>query len=238
MGPHDYDEGWEHLYDKTPLLKRLMTLGFHVSPWQTADYEKNRSIGRFESKAFDPENWKPRVPTSAFLHARPDDNFWAARRVMAFSDEMIRAIVKTGRYSDPAAEKLLAETLIERRNKIGRAYLPAVNPLVDFALENDGTLRFVNAAVRAGVAPSPAGGYTADFAAFDNTTNQTRSIGTARTTEGVRIKAPAGLPTEEGSFLKIQVAAVQPQHVSWSVPIDAYFKRASGSWTLVGLERK
>jgi hypothetical protein len=237
VGPHDYDEGWEHLYDPTPMLKRLVTLGFYISPWQTASYEENPLIGRFESKAFDPEMWKPRVPTSAFLHARADDNFWAARRVMAFSDEMIRAIVKTAQYSDPAAEKLLSETLIERRDKIGRAYLPAVNPLVDFALEG-GTLRFVNAAVQAGVAPYPAGGYTAQFMAFDNMTNQTRPIATAGTAQGERIQAPAGLPDDDGAFVKIQIAALQPQHASWAVPIDVYFKREAGKWKLVGLERK
>jgi hypothetical protein len=237
VGPHDYDEGWEHLYDKTPMLKRLYTLGFYISPWQTADYEENQSIGRFESEAFDPVTWRPRVPTSAFLHARADDNFWAARRVMAFSDEMIRAIVKTGQYSDPAAEKLLAETLIARRNKIGQSYLPAVNPLVNFELE-DGTLRFVNAAVQARVAPYPAGGYTAQFAAFDNMTNQTRPIAAAATREGERIQAPAGLPGEDGAFVKIQVAALQSQHASWSVPVDVYFRREAGKWKLVGLERK
>jgi len=237
VGPHDYDEGWEHLYDNTPMVKRLLTLGFYISPWQTAGYEENRSIGRFESNAFDPETWKPRVPTSAFLHARADDNFWAARRVMAFSDEMIRAIAKTAQYTDPSAEKLLTETLIARRDKIGQAYLRAVNPLADFVLE-DGTLRFVNAAVQAGVAPYPAGGYTAQFAAFDNMTNQTRPIATAGTKEGERIQAPAGLPGEDGAFVKIQVAALQPQHASWSVPIDVYFKREAGRWKLVGLERK
>jgi hypothetical protein len=237
VGPHDYDEGWEHLYDNTPMLKRLLTLGFYISPWQTARYEENQAIGRFESKAFDPETWKPRVPTSAFLRARADDNFWAARRVMAFSDEMIRAIVKTAQYSDPAAEKLLSETLIARRNKIGQAYLPAVNPLTDFALEG-GTLRFVNAAVQAGVATYPAGGYSAQFEAFDNMTNETRPIATVRTAEGERIQAPPGLPGEDGAFVKIQVAAQQPQQPSWSVPMDVYFKREAGSWKLVGLARK
>src|SRR5262249_42161219 len=122
-------------------------------------------------------------------------------------------------------------------NKIGQAYLPAVNPLTDFELA-DGTLRFVNAAVHAGVAPYPAGGYTAEFAAFDNMTNQAVPIAKAGTTEGERIQAPPGLPGKDGAFIKIQVAALQPQHASWSVPIDVYFKREAGRWKLVGLERK
>jgi hypothetical protein len=237
IGPRDYEDAYEYLYDKTLLLKRLVTFGFYTLPWQTAHYEENRSIGRFESNTFDPETWKPRVPTSAFLHARPDDNFWAARRVAAFSDEMIRGIGKTANYSNPAAERLLAETLIARRDKIARAYLAAVNPLVDFQFE-DGTLRFVNAAVQAGVAVHPAGGYAADFAVFDNMTNETRPIGTATTSHGQRIDAPAGVPTADGAFLKIKVAALQPQQSSWSASIDVYFKRDTGRWTLVGLERE
>jgi hypothetical protein len=236
MGPHDYDEGWEHLYETPPLLKRLVTLGFYISPWQTADYEKNRSIGRFESEAFDPLTWKPRVPSSAFLHARADDNFWAARRVMAFSDDMIRAIVKTGQYHDAAAEKLLAETLIARRDKIGQAYLPALNPLVDFALQ-DGALCFINAAVQARMAGAPTGGYIADFAVFDNMTQQTRAIGRATSSQGDRIPAPSGLPTQDGTFVKITVAGAQPEHPSWSQPVDVYFRREAGSWKCVGVER-
>ena len=77
------------------------------------------------------------MPTAAFLRARADDTFWAARRVMAFSDDMIRAIVKTGQYSDPAAERLLADVLIERRDAIGHAYLNAINPVVDVELDDE-----------------------------------------------------------------------------------------------------
>ena len=124
-------EGWEYLYEGGLVWKRLVTLGFFISPWQTVDYTENPAIGRFEGTRFDPTTWKPRVPTAAFLRARPDDDFWAARRVMAFSDEMIRAVAKTGSYSDPAAEKLLADVLIQRRDRIGQAFLPAVNPVVD-----------------------------------------------------------------------------------------------------------
>jgi hypothetical protein len=42
--PRDYADGYEYLYDKTLLLKRLVTLGLYTRPWQTAQYEENRSI--------------------------------------------------------------------------------------------------------------------------------------------------------------------------------------------------
>ena len=67
----------------------------------------------------------------AYLEMRDDDAFWAARRVAAFSEELIRAAVHTGEFSDPNAEKYLADVLIKRRDKIARTYLTAVNPIVD-----------------------------------------------------------------------------------------------------------
>ena len=78
-------------------------------------------------------------------------------KVMAFSDDLIRAIVKTGQFSDPKAEQYLADVLIKRRDKIGQAYLPKINPIVDPGLDASGTLTFANAAVDARVAERAAG---------------------------------------------------------------------------------
>jgi hypothetical protein len=118
IGARDYDEGWDYLYQGRPLLLRAALLGLPIPTWATIRYEDVPGIGRFESTAFDPRRWKPRAPTAAFVRARPDDTFWAARRVAAFSDEMIRAIAKTGEFSNPAAAETLARHLIARRDRI------------------------------------------------------------------------------------------------------------------------
>ena len=141
MTAHGWEEGYAYIVDLPTTLPTLVSLGFNIRPWLTIPYEKNRAIGRFEGERFEPEKWKPRTANGAYLRARADDKFWAARRVMAFTDEMLRSIAVAGRYSDARAEKLLADVLIQRRNKIGETYLTAINPLVDFALDASGTSR-------------------------------------------------------------------------------------------------
>jgi hypothetical protein len=237
LGPHQYDEGWEYVWEGDLALKRLFTLGFYLQPWQTVPYGDNASIGRFEGAYFEPERWKPRVPTAAFRHARGDDNFWAARRVMAFSDGMIRAIAETGHYHDESAPRLLADILIQRRDRIAHAYLDAVNPVVNLALGLDGGLTFENAAVTAGVAAEPDQGYIVHWAAFDNTTGEATPLGPPTATRGRQAQAPAALPSSPGSFVKVQVAAASAEHPSWAVPVEAFFSRSAKGWTLVGLER-
>ena len=132
---HEWDLSWEHFYQGDTTRRRLFSFGFALSPWQTVDYVEYPSIGKFEGDRFDPRTWRPQTPTAAYMELRDDDAFWAARRVAAFTDDLIRAAVHTGQYSDPMAEKYLADVLIKRRNAIARTYLTAVNPIADPALE-------------------------------------------------------------------------------------------------------
>jgi hypothetical protein len=236
LGPREYDEGWEHLYEGNLVWKRMISLGFVIRPWQTVDYADSPAIGRFEGAVFDPLDWKPRVPPTAFRLAQPDDLFWAARRVMAFSDPMIRALADAGMYTDATAAQHLADVLIQRRDRIGAAYLIAVNPLVDFALSADGRLSFHNAAVTAGVASEPRGGYHVSWARFDNATGTLTPLAESAAAGGSGVDAPRALPGDPGSFVCISVRAIDPPYDTW-VPVRAYFRRGTHGWTLVGIDR-
>ena len=106
--------------------------------------------------------------------------------------------------------------------------------MVNVALSDSGLLTFDNAAVSAGVAPAPAGGYDVRWARFDNNTGQTTAdLGTSASAPS---QAPMPLPSEPGSYIKVEIRAVQPANPSWGAPVDAYFRR-DGGWKLVGLER-
>jgi hypothetical protein len=233
-GPHDYQEGWESLYEGDLAWKRFISLGFYLQPWQTASFEERPEIGRWEGDAFDPEQWRPRVPAAAQLRARDDDTFWAALRVMAFSDEMIRAAVKTADFSDPEAERLLGDVLIKRRDKIGRAYLPKINPIVQPALDAAGTLSFANAAVDAGVAPAPTG-YRARWFTYDNATGGTSPLGES-TGATARLSAPDRFRATAGALVQVDIAA-DGGPASWQRPVQAWFKRTADGWRLVGFTR-
>jgi hypothetical protein len=234
-GPREWFEGYEYLFDQEKTVRRMATIGFYIQPWQTAKYEEHRAVGRFEADAFDPLTWKSRIPAAALLQARDDDTFWAARRVMAFSDEMIRAIVKCGQFSDPAAEKLLGDVLIKRRDKIGRTYLTRMNPVVNPSLDASGTLSFDNAAVKAGVS-ADAAGYKVAWSRFDNATGVASPLGETEGSSG-RIAAPSGLVGKEGDCIAADIRAVGAPNQSWSKPVRATFMRLGNGWKLVGLER-
>lgn len=177
------------------------------------------------------------MPAGALLRVRADDTLWAALRVMAFTDEHVRAAARTGQYTDPAAVQLLSDVLIARRDKIARVYTAKVNPLVKFSLDAAGALSFENPAVRARFADAPKGGYQATWARFDNSTSATQPIGSPTTGREERLPAPGDLPQSDGVYLKVSVSAVEPPHASWATPVDVYFRRAGDAWHLVGVER-
>jgi hypothetical protein len=234
-GPREWTEGYEYLFEGDKTKKRLVSFGFYLQPWQTVPYRESPALGRFEGQRFDPEAWKSRVPAAAVLRADDEDTFWAARRVMAFSDELIRALVKTGRYTRQADEEQLGSVLIQRRDKIGQVYLTRLNPLVDFALDGSGVLTFDNAAVRAGVAKQ-AGSYAVNWSSFDNHSGATTRLGEAQGA-GPRLTAPASLPQAGGSYLLAEVRVLGTPYPSWSQPVRVYFRRVNNGWKLVGVER-
>jgi hypothetical protein len=236
-GPHDWDEGYEYVFDGPDARRRLLTFGFSSSPWQTARYDPYyKSIGRFEGDSFDPPTWKPRVPTSAYLHMRDDDAFWAAQRVMAFSDALIRAAVRTGQFSEPGAERYLGDVLIKRRDRIGKAYLTRLVPVVSPSLDAAGVLTFENIASRHALASEPRAWKTTWFT-FDNATGESTPMGDVSAATP-RLAAPAGLPSARGAYVRVDVSADHPEHPRWATPVHTYFRREAGGWRLVGLERQ
>ena len=151
-----------------------------------ARYPGLREVGAFEGATFDPLTWTTAEPVPPFANRLPDDTFWAARQVMAFTDEEIRAIVRTGEYSQPAEDWITA-ALVERRNRIGRAYFSRVLPLDRFRITGN-TLEFDDLAVVHGF--SPARTYTIEWHGFDNAKNALLDTNRDRSRDSLRRAGP------------------------------------------------
>lgn len=228
--------GNEYLWDAKQSVLRMVTFGLVVPAWTTIDFPDLPSVGRFEADHFVPESWVPHYPNRAFQNARPDDLFWAARRVVAFSDEAIRAVVRTGQLSDPQAERYLGDVLMARRDKIGTAWLTVLNPLVDFVLHDSGVLTFENAAEVAGVSV-PGSTYHASWATFDNATGIATEVGLATTATQPRLSVPDALLARAPAFIRVQIKTTHAAHPAWQAPVTVYLRRTGAGWRTVGLDR-
>jgi hypothetical protein len=240
VAPADPFAGGEYLLEPRQMIKQMAGFGFYFPKWHTQKFFETKAVGRLaaDNTAFDPETWKPRVPNRAFLQARADDKFWAAQRLAAMSAELIRAAVRAGDFGDPASEEFLVNALAERRDAIVRRYLPALNPIADPRLDEDGVLRFRNAAVDADVAHAPCG-YHARWSTFDNATGHTALIGES-VGGATAIKAPRRLPNVPNAFIKVELRSSGAVHAAWEKPVAAYFRLVDASarrWILVGFER-
>ena len=223
------------LDDGSPAIKSLASLGLAVPK-----YLRNRpsgvppAIGAIDSTSFEPELWRPNYPNPAFNNMRPDDAFWAARLVSRFTNDAIRAIVSAARYDDPNATEYLTKVLIERRDKVTKAWLNAVVPVVKPALASDGTLTFENAAITAGAAAG--GSYRVTWARFDNTSGVLTPVGTEAQFTATRVTAPAEL-LNGSDIVVATIVGDHPEHAGWRRPAQLYFRRGAGGWTPLGIYR-
>ncbi len=160
-------QGNERFIDFARIPENIAGMGVRTPSYLRANYGGYRAVGRFEYSTFDPELWTPDSMIAPFANRLPDDTFWAAKQLAAFTDEDIRTLVSAGEYSDPAAEAWMVQCLIERKNRILATYFGMVLPLVDLEVR-EGALRFVDLAVERGFSEPRA--YRYQWSLFDNET--------------------------------------------------------------------
>ena len=138
--PREGWEGYEALVEEPGEIgKRALSLGFNIPVWRTQDYFESPSIGRLprDHSIWNPEEWWPHITNAAFRHMRPDDTFWAATKLAAITDDMIRAAVAEGKFGDTTSEGFLAKAISDRRLRILQTFLPKVNPIINPAARSE-----------------------------------------------------------------------------------------------------
>ena len=132
-------EGYTYLLDFPDLLEELAMLGLGARPWAHRAWSGLRGVGMLEAAAFRPGAWKAATPAYLpFRVADDQDKLWAAKILMRFTREQIRAVVETARLSDPRAVDYLVETLVARQRIAARHWFSRLPPLDRFAPGDDG----------------------------------------------------------------------------------------------------
>jgi hypothetical protein len=218
--PKSPRNGYVYMLDWKDSARSFFTFGLAVPKWTSADYPYTKGVGRIESAVFEPEKWKPHYYNPAFDNLLPDDGFWAAKQVMAFTDDDIRALVETAQYSDKEAVEYLVRTLAERRDKIGREYFSQVLPLDDFRVEG-GRLEFDDLAVKHKF--NAARPYTVRWFVFDNDRDVKTPLSSA--------DSPA-VPRSEARYLAAEITAAEANKA-----VTVYLRRAARGYDVVGVDR-
>jgi hypothetical protein len=228
--PQGLRSGNEYIVDGKPILKAFFSLGLWDRPWRNVPYEVYPEVGRIEGSFFSPERWKPEYPNPAFERMRPADGFWAARIVARFSDEAVRAIVKTGEFEDPVAEKHLADVLLQRRDKVVAYYFRVLNPLDGFRLDGN-RLLFDNRGEKAGLAAAE--GYEYEWSAYDNKTGRKTPLGGP----GRAASPVVPLPSGGGELVMVRLRTLSLAEPVWKKAVEVYV-RLSPSREVIGIDRE
>jgi hypothetical protein len=210
-------------------------------------YPDYPAVGNLESDFFEPWMWKPEYPNPAFERMDEADAFWAASRMVPFTDEVLREIVKTARISDPAAERYLLETIIARRDKCINHWIARTNPLDRFEIGQQGReVRFDNAAVRVGAARGEVT-YSVEWSRLDNLANQETPAGGEVRLPGTAMQVPENAwgPKDDAGY-RYAVARIRSLHAAnpqWARPLALTIRdkggqsQAVGRYEVVGIDR-
>jgi hypothetical protein len=214
-GPQKARAGWEYMWEPKAVFTRVATFGLWDRPWVRAKYPDMSSIGRFESSRFEPEQWRPEYPNPAFLNMTKQDAYWAAKIVMAFTEQEIRAIIGTGQLSDPEAEEYMIDTLLRRQEKIGRAWLTTLSSFDEFEWTASGELRFGHLASYYDFVRRP--DYQITWFSFDNAGGGRQSI--------ARFE-----PSESDGYFVAIITSVEGT-------VEVFIRVRAGEPQIVGIER-
>jgi len=217
--------GNEYLFSWKPPLAQLATLGLYVPPWARADFPDLPSVGRFEWEVFNPETWVPEYYNPAFANSMPEDTFWAAKQVMAFTDEQIRAVVQTGEYSNPKSEEWIVTCLVRRRDKIGKTFFSKVLPLDRFEIQS-GKLEFEDLEVRYGFVPERE--YVIEWFFYDNVADQKQPL----ITSGNRMLPDSVKNIPQGEYFGASIRSNDSDKF-----VFVYVRKELDGFTVVGIDR-
>jgi hypothetical protein len=235
-GTNEEDHPWvghEYLIEGRPALLTLASFGLWRRPYIRVSAPSDMpAAGNFTADGFVPERWKPHYPNPAFINMQPDDAFWAAKIVAAFSPEAIQGIVEKAQFTDPRVTDYVTGTLLRRREAVLRTWLLSQSSVAGVRIEGDGTLHFDNLAVDAGLIDGPSG-YAFSWFRFDNRTGLHEQAAEIK----IGTSGASSIPTSLLHGPEYIGVEIREDHAAARAPVRAYFRKTADGWLTVGMER-
>ena len=227
--------------DLGEVRRNMRSFGFRTPIYRKVkwpEFPKYESIGRWESAFYEPDAWRNDYPNPAFMRMTDRDAFWAAKLIMRFTPEELRAIVDAGQLSDPDAAEYFLETLIERQQKSARFYMTRLNPIDEFEVTPD-ALRFVNLFEKYGFSDS-ASTYRFQWTVYDNRDGSIRLLQDAQETSDTTLRIPNVSDVSSGSerYHLAEVHALNDDYPMWNRRVGIYLRPVGRTFEVVGVERE
>ena len=204
---HDYRwDGFHHFFSWEDAGKNLVTLGLNVEDWEDLEYTRWTSVGAFQSTIFKPEGWREVWPYAPIRSSRPDDDYWAAKIVGSVTREHLDALVQAADYPEDGAAEYVAQTLMERRQKILHYFLGQVSP-VEARLQGE-ELILTDMGIELAGEDAASSSYQIRFLEDDGD-----EAGDALTLTGdgavVKVPVPGSLVEKAGGYLRVEARVVR-----------------------------
>jgi hypothetical protein len=173
--------GYNYSVDPGSSLASFLTLGIWQRPWEGRTVPDIPGVGLFGHRNYRPGKWKPFAASYyPFLDVDRFDNFWAAKILIRFTREQLRAVIQHARYTDPRAGQYILEVLLKRQRKAARHFFRQVDPLDHFtvtASQGGSELCFEDLAIHYRLEDAPTS-YEASGYNYEGVGNQWRAYAT------------------------------------------------------------
>lgn len=227
--------GHEYILELDRIVERVGTLGLSGADWAETDVPDWPAVGYIAADHFAPREWRPEWPNPAFQHCGPADAFWAAKQVRHFTRKDLEAIIATAEYSSPAVANYLLQTLLLRRNAIGRTYLHWGGGLDRFEVQS-GRLHFEDVRAKYGLV-SDSRTRTVTWHVYDNRAAEVKEKLKHTTSEREALPLPASHAPFLRATLTTGESGTTRVFLRRRRPTAATLARRPTSYEVVGVER-
>ncbi len=226
--------GNAYYLDVPYVLEDFITLGLQERPWDTARFGKSGPVlGYYDVEHFYPDKYRPGYPNPGFVAMTERDAAWMTRILARFTDDHVRALVRSGDLRDATLESELTRILIGRRDKLLRRYLGKLSPLANPRV-SDGELCVDDVGVSAHVASNKRR-YQATAYVGDGLASQALKASRKQTSVCAPLPSVPGASDSAPEYLIVDLSAVDT-HTLYPTRVHLY-QTGPAAYRVVGLER-